>query len=64
MIYTAVFQDNGGRFSFETHAAANDRSKAWHELYEKRKNKKACLVLLIDGQANVKTYDEIVDIVS
>ncbi len=61
MIYTAVLQDKDGQYSFETHVAVHDRNKAWHELHEKRKNKDACLVLLIDGQANVRTYEEVVD---
>lgn len=64
MIYTAVFQDDRGQFSLETHVAAHDRNMAWCELYEKRKNKNACLVLLIDGHASVRTYKDIVDIIS
>ena len=61
MIYTAVFQDRYGVYSFETHVSKHDRSAAWHEIYEKRKDEQTCLVLLIDGQASVKTFDDIVD---
>ena len=61
MIYTAVFQDCYGVYSFETHVSKHDRNAAWHEIYEKRANEQTCLVLLIDGQANVKTFDDIVD---
>jgi len=61
VIYTAVFQDSEGLYSFETHVAVHDRSAAWHEVHEKRENKDRCLVLLIDGQANVKTFGDIVD---
>ena len=62
MIYTAVFQDRYGVYSFETHVSKHDRNAAWHEIHEKRKDEQTCLVLLIDGQANVKTFDDIVDI--
>ena len=62
MIYTAVFQDRDGIYSFETRVSKHDRNAAWHEIYEQRNNKDACLVLLIDGQANVKTFDDIVDL--
>ena len=62
MIYTAVFQDRDGIYSFETCVSKHDRNAAWHEIHEQRENKDACLVLLIDGQANVKTFDDIVDL--
>ena len=61
MIYTGVFQDNNGHFHFETHVSSHDRKAAWHEVYRKRSNDETCLVLLIDGQANVRTYDDVVD---
>ena len=61
MIYTAVFQDSEGGYKFETHVAVHDRSVAWHEVHEKRENKNMCLVLLIDGQASVKTFNDVVD---
>ena len=57
MIYTAVFQDSKGDFTFETHVATHDRSSAWGDIYEKREDENTCLVLLIDGQANVRTFD-------
>jgi len=57
VIYTAVFQDNKGAFTFETHVSTHDRSCAWRDIYEKRESENACLVLLIDGQANVRTFD-------
>ncbi len=59
MIYTAVFQDNKGAFTFETHVSTHDRSAAWGDIYEKRENENACLVLLIDGQASVNTFDNV-----
>ena len=62
MIYTGVFQDRDGIFTFESHVAPHDRNLAWREIYENRDNKDACLVLLIDGQANVKTFQDIVDL--
>ena len=43
------------------HVSKHDRNIAWHEIHEKRKDEQTCLVLLIDGQANVKTFDDIVD---
>ena len=61
MTYTAVFQNKAGKYSFETHIASHDRTRAWREAHEKRSGTDQCLVLLIDGQANVKTYDDIVD---
>ena len=61
MIYTAVFQDKAGKYSFETHVATHDRSAAWHEVYKNRADEEKCLVLLIDGQANVKAYDAVID---
>jgi len=61
MIYTAVFQDSKGAFMFETHVGSHDRSRAWQEIYEKREDVHACLVLLIDGQANVNMFNDVVD---
>jgi hypothetical protein len=62
MIYTAVFQNAQGEYSFETHVSSHDRSIAWHVAHEERNNKDTCLVLLIDGQANVRTHEGIVDL--
>jgi len=62
MIYTAVFQNTHNQYTFETHVSSHDRSVAWHDIYEKRKDKDNCLVLLIDGQASVRTFDGIVDL--
>ena len=62
MIYTAVFQDKDGHYHFETHVATHDRRVAWREVHKKRSNTDACLVMLIDGQANVRTHEDIVDI--
>ena len=56
MIYTAVFQDSKGDFTFETHVSSHDLKRAWEDIYEKRENQNACLVLLIDGQASVRTH--------
>jgi carbonic anhydrase len=61
VIYTGVFQDKDGHFHFETHVATHDRTAAWHQVHDARSNKKVCLIMLIDGQANVKTYRDIVD---
>ena len=61
MIYTAVFQDNKHTYSFETHVSSHDRDAAWHDIHEKREDENSCLVLLIDGQANVRTFDQVVD---
>jgi len=61
MIYTAVFQNSECAYTFETHVASHDRVAAWHDIHEKRQDENSCLVLLIDGQANVKTFDDIVD---
>ena len=62
MIYTAVFQNTDGKYSFESHVATHDRTAAWHQIHKRREDDDTCLVLLIDGQANVKTYDDVVDI--
>ena len=64
MIYTAVFQDSQGVFTFENHVSSHDRNRAWQDVHHKRENESTCLVLLIDGQANVKTWDDVVDLVS
>ena len=61
MIYTAVFQNSECTYTFETHVASHDRVVAWHDIHKKRQDENSCLVLLIDGQANVKTFDVIVD---
>tara|TARA_B100001250_G_scaffold363847_1_gene343461 strand:- start:315 stop:509 length:195 start_codon:yes stop_codon:yes gene_type:complete len=61
MIYTAVFQDRHGVFSFESHVATHDRNGAWHEIHDKREDENTCLILLIDGHADVKTFADIVD---
>ena len=62
MIYTGIFQDKDGQYHFETHIATHDRRAAWHEVYGKRSNTDTCLVMLIDGQVNVRTYDDVIDI--
>tara|TARA_R100000008_G_scaffold41163_1_gene23708 strand:- start:865 stop:1059 length:195 start_codon:yes stop_codon:yes gene_type:complete len=62
MIYTAVFQNSDCAFIFETHVSSHDRTVAWHDIHEKREDENSCLVLLIDGQANVRTFEDIVDI--
>ena len=62
MIYTAVFQNSDCAFIFETHVSSHDRTLAWHDIHEKRENENSCLVLLIDGQASVKTFEDIVDL--
>ena len=62
MDYTAVFQDQAGQYTFEDHIAAHDRTEAWHQIHEKRANANTCLVLLIDGKANVKTFEDVVDL--
>ena len=62
MIYTAVFENQEGDYLFETHVATHDRSAAWAEIHANRENKEACLMLLIDGQANVKTYQDTLDV--
>jgi len=62
LTYTAVFQCADGKYIFEPHVATHDRSAAWREIDENRQDKENCLVLLIDGQANVKTFEDIVDI--
>ena len=59
MIYTAVFQNSDCDFIFETHVSSHDRNIAWHDIHEKRDDDDTCLVLLIDGQANVRTFDDI-----
>ena len=62
MIYTGVFQDKDGHYHFETHVAAHDRRAAWQEVHSKRLDSDMCLVMLIDGQVNVRTYEDVVDI--
>ena len=61
MIYTAVFQSRDGEYTFQTEIGSHDRNMAWHTLHENRQDADSCLVLLIDGQANVRTYADIVD---
>jgi len=61
VIYTAVFQNTQGEYSFETHVSSHDRIKAWRDIHEKREGENSCLVLLIDGQASVRTFNDIVD---
>ena len=61
MIYTAVFQSDECTYSFETHVSSHDRNAAWHDIYEKREDENSCLVLLIDGQANVRTFEDTLD---
>jgi len=62
MIYTAVFQNTDNEYSFETHVSSHDRNAAWHQIQERQEDEKKCLVLLIDGQANVRTFDDVVDL--
>ena len=62
MVYTAVFQDQSGQYTFEDHIATHDRTEAGHQIHEKRTDENTCLVLLIDGKANVKTFEDIVDL--
>ena len=56
MIYTAVFQNSKGEYSFESHVATHDRTEAWHQIHKRREDEDTCLVLLIDGQANAVSY--------
>jgi len=60
MIYTAVFQNSDCDYRFETHVSSHDRSVAWREIHEKRKDENSCLVLLIDGRASIRTFDDVV----
>ena len=62
MIYTAIFQDAKGAYTFESHVSSHDRTIAWHDIHDKRVEQDSCLVLLIDGQANVRTFDDVVDL--
>ena len=62
MIYTAVFQNSDCVFTFETRVSSHDRTTAWHDIHEKREDENSCLVLLIDGQANVRTFEDVVDL--
>ena len=62
MIYTGIFQDTAGKFYFETHVASHDRRSAWHEVHDKRAIDDTCLIMLVDGKINVRTYQDIVDI--
>ena len=64
MIYTAVFQNRYCEFIFETHVSSHDRNIAWHDIHEKRDDDDTCLVLLIDGQATVRTFDDVLDAAS
>ena len=61
MIYTAVFQNRENAFIFETHVSSHDRNAAWHDVHKNRGDENSCLVLLIDGRADVKTFNDIVD---
>ena len=61
MIYTAVFQNSECVYIFETHVSSHDRIAAWHDIHAKREDENSCLVLLIDGHASVKTYNDVVD---
>ena len=61
MIYTAVFQNSECAYIFETHVSSHDRTLAWHDIHEKREDENSCLVLLIDGQASVRTFEDTVD---
>ena len=61
MIYTGIFQDKNGQYHFETHVATHDRRAAWHQVHDKRSDTDTCLVMLIDGQASVRTYQDVID---
>ena len=61
MIYTAIFQNEQGKYSFENHVSSHDRSVAWHEIHKQRSDREKRLVLLVDGQASVRTFDDVVD---
>jgi hypothetical protein len=62
MKYTGVFQNQNGDHTFETKAASHDRRQAWDQIHDERTDKESCLVLLIDGDAVVRTFEDIVDI--
>ena len=61
MIYTAIFQNEQGKYSFENHVSSHDRSVAWYEIHKQRSDREKRLVLLVDGQASVRTFDDVVD---
>ncbi len=62
MTYTAVFQNAKGEYSFMTVIETHDRTQAWESAHEKRTDLDSCLVLLIDGDAIVRTYADVVDL--
>ena len=61
MTYTAVFQNTAGKYTFVTFVSTHDRQQAWSVAHESRIDPDSCLVLLIDGEASVKTFDDVVD---
>jgi hypothetical protein len=62
LTYTAVFRGTNGKYTFEPYVATHDRPATWREIHNNRQDKESSLVLLIDGQANIKTLEDIVDI--
>jgi len=64
MTYTAVFQNPKGNYSVENHIGSHDRTVAWHAIRDGQEKEGLSLVMLIDGQAHVKTRDDMVDMIS
>ena len=50
MVYTAIFQDDQGRFTSDVYDAPHGFSRAWPPIQEDgRKNGNRCLIALIPG---------------
>jgi len=62
MTYTAVFQDSDGKLITAHFIGSHDRPQAWKDAHEDREDPATCLVLLIDGEASVRTFEHVVDI--
>ena len=62
MTYTAVFQNSKGEYSFTSEIETPDRNKAWKKIHDERADPDTCLVLLIDGEHAVRTYNDILKI--
>jgi hypothetical protein len=61
MTYTAVFQNAKGEYTFATLVQTHDRNEAWKKIHEQRSDPDMCLVLLLDGDVAIRTYEDVVD---
>ena len=61
MIYTAIFQNDSGRFSYDVYDAPHGFSSAWSAISEAAVEDGLCLIAVIPGNHQVGFHDNFVN---